>query len=317
MPLPEYENLNHGITLIDTGYTRPGMTACYLMEQGGHVAIIETGVNASVAGIAGLIEQRGYRKEQVEYIMPTHVHLDHAGGVGQLMQLYPHARLVIHPRGARHMVDPTKLIAGASAVYGEENFKRLYGELLPVDPQRVIEADDGYCLDFHGRPLLFIDTPGHARHHFCIVDEMSAGIFTGDTFGISYRAFDDAQTTTGFPTTTPVQFDPAALHQSIDRLMALQPRQMYLTHYGRLTQLASVAEQLHADIDQWVAMAQAMNPEDLHDVEDYLSEQITTYLIHRVMRNNPALSHRQAHELVAFDARLNAQGLAYWIFNNK
>ncbi len=302
----EFENLSHGITLMDTGYTRPRMTACYLMEQDGGVAVIETGVNANVPGIAALIEERGYSKGQVDYIIPTHVHLDHAGGVGQLMQLYPKAKLVIHPYGARHMIDPSKLIAGASAVYGEENFKNLYGDLLPVDAGRVIEAGDEFLLDFRGRELLFIDTPGHARHHFCVVDQISQGIFTGDTFGISYREFDYAETTTGFPTTTPVQFDPDALHQSIDRLLSFKPQQMYLTHYGRLTGVEAVAKQLHADIDQYIEKAESISSGDMEAIEAEMEAWLMTYLSQRVMKNNPDLEEDKANMLVADDAKLNA-----------
>lgn len=313
----DFENLDHGITLMDTGYVRPRMTASYLMEHDGGVAVIETGVNANVAGITELIEKRGYARQQVEYIIPTHVHLDHAGGVGRLMQFYDDAKLVIHPYGARHMIDPGKLIAGTMAVYGEVYFRELYGELIPVDAGRVIEAGDGFRLDLRGRELLFIDTPGHARHHFCVVDEMSQGIFTGDTFGISYREFDTAGATTGFPTTTPVQFDPVALHQSIDRLLGYQPQQMYLTHYGCLTRVTAVAEQLHKDIDRFVDMAEAIDSDHVDEIEALMEQNLKHYLAQRVMQNNRQLSRDEASALVAKDARLNAQGLAFWKLHRK
>src|SRR5690606_24907183 len=110
----------------------------------------------------------------------------------------------VHPRGARHMADPSRLIASATTVYGETEFNRLYGTIRPVDPHRIITAPDGFTLDFNGRPLVFFDTPGHARHHYCVFDQKSQSVFTGDTFGISYREFDVEGMEFVFPATTPV-----------------------------------------------------------------------------------------------------------------
>ena len=148
-----------GISVIDTGYIREEFAAIYLVRQGNEIAIIETGTKHSIPNIQQTLEKDGLNFSSVAYIIPTHVHLDHAAGAGVLMKLCPNAQLVIHPRGARHMVDPSKLIAGTVAVYGQEKFNQLYGDVVPIDSSRIIEADDNFVLDFAGRELKFIDTP--------------------------------------------------------------------------------------------------------------------------------------------------------------
>ena len=300
-------DLGHGITCVDTGYTRPQMTACYVMEQGGGAAIIETGVNNNVAGLLDLLDRKNIAREDVDYIMPTHVHLDHAGGVGALMRALPDARLVIHPYGARHMIDPSKLIAGASAVYGEDKFASMYGELPPVDKDRVVEAPDGFALDFRGRVLEFIDTPGHARHHYCIVDKASSGIFTGDTMGLGYPEFSDDHPLV-FPTTTPVQFDPEALRSSIERIMTYEPQWLYLTHFGRVGETHSVASQLKNDINEFVDIAEKVGS-DIEALESLLM----AYMLNRVEYNGSKLDRGTIRQLLQGDITLNAQGISIWI----
>ena len=155
-----------GIYVIDSGYYSKDFAAIYLLRQNNKFAIIETGTNYSVPLVEEALAHNDSSFSEVSYIIPTHVHLDHAGGAGELMKQCQNATLVVHPRGARHLIDPSKLIAGAMAVYGEEKFKEYYGEIIPIDANRVIEAEDNFVLDFDGRELRFIDTPGHARHHF-------------------------------------------------------------------------------------------------------------------------------------------------------
>ena len=305
--------LEHGITCVDTGYIRPGLAACYLLRQGEHIAIIDTGVNSSVEGLLRLIDDKGIGRDHVDYVIPTHVHLDHAGGAGCLMQELPNARLVIHPRGARHMIDPSRLIAGASAVYGEQNFKRIYGDILPVAAERVIEADDGFTINFHGRELLFLDTPGHARHHFCIWDQASQGMFSGDTFGISYRELRTENRLFAIATTTPVQFDPQALHSSMDRLLSFNPRFMYLTHFGCIDDIHDMAEQVHEDIDRYVELAKDMKNHHSEDFEVHLEEGIMEHLTGRMLDIKPDMDRQYIKNMLEMDCRLNAQGVAFWI----
>ena len=223
---PPFEELGHGITAIDTGYVRPFFDASHLVVENGRAAFVDVGTGHSVSGLLAALEAKGLPPGAVDYVIVTHVHLDHAGGAGEMMRRLPQARLVVHPRGARHMVDPSRLWAGASAVFGEEFVLRSYGAPVPVEASRIVEAKDGFTLELGGRPLRFLDTPGHARHHFCVWDEASRSMFTGDTFGLSYPELASARGAFILPTTTPVQFEPEALLASIDRLVAHAPAAM-------------------------------------------------------------------------------------------
>ncbi len=301
----------HGIHTIDAGYLRPGLASIHLIAQAGHAALVDTGTRHSVPHILATLAELGMGPEAVDYVIATHVHLDHAGAAGALLAACPNARLVVHPKGARHLIDPARLVAGSLAVYGEALFRRLYGDIIPAPAERVIEADDGHRIDFHGRALTFIDTPGHARHHFCVHDSASNSIFTGDTFGISYREFDVEGRPFIFPTTTPVQFEPEALHASIDRLLALNPDAAYLTHYGRVTNLATLDGQLHTLIDEFVRLTCAVEEEGVAR-HGALKSSIETCLLDAARAHGCSLETEHMRELLASDVELNTQGLLAW-----
>ena len=252
----------HGIHTIDTGFHRPHFDAAYLVVENGHAAFIDCGTNHSVPRMLDTLASTGLAPGAVDWLILTHVHLDHAGGAGELMTHLPNARLVVHPRGARHMIDPSKLWSGASAVYGEDVMQRDYGRLRPVPAERVVEAPDGHEVDLAGRTLACLDTPGHARHHNAIWDPASRSCFTGDTFGLSYRELDTDAGPFILPTTSPVQFDPDALHASIDRVLALEPVALYPTHFGRIDDIARLARDMHEQIDAMVAIALACEGRD-------------------------------------------------------
>ena len=166
-----------GVTTIDAAYVRPGFAASHLLVENGYAAFIDTGTTLSVPLLLKVLEDKGISQEKVTHVMHTHVHLDHAGGAGVLIQESPNAVLVIHPRGARHMIHPEKLIAGTVTVYGEEKTQKLYGKIFPVPEERVLIAEDESRIDFHGRSLLFLDTPVHARHDYCVIDESTNSLF--------------------------------------------------------------------------------------------------------------------------------------------
>jgi glyoxylase-like metal-dependent hydrolase (beta-lactamase superfamily II) len=308
---PSYQDLTEGITCIDTQYHRPNLAACYLLSQADQAAFIDTGTYYSVPILLEVLRIKGIPPEQVRYIMPTHVHLDHAGGAGELMRQLPNAKLIIHPRGSRHMIDPRKLEAGSIAVYGEEEFRRHFGHLPPIPEHRVIIANDNFSLDFNGRPLLFIDTPGHARHHYSIYDDSSKGFFTGDSFGLSYRELDDGSDQFIFPPTTPVHFDPNAWQDTISRYLRFKPQRMYLTHFGMVTEVIKLADELKHSIDQVAKIAH--NARDAQDRHHRILEGITKYLTARAQKTNPALSAKRIQEIFSLDLELNVQGLEVWL----
>jgi glyoxylase-like metal-dependent hydrolase (beta-lactamase superfamily II) len=305
----DYEN---GVSAIDADYLRPGLAAIHLIRENGQVALVDTGTLSSVSAVMNALEEKNLAPEDVTYVFLTHIHLDHAGGAGEFMHRFQNAKLVVHPRGARHMADPARLIASAMTVYGEAEFRRIYGDLRPVDPNRIIEAPDGFRLDFNGRPLLFLDTPGHARHHYCIFDARYRSFFTGDTFGISYREFDVDGMEWVFPTTTPVQFDPAAAHASLDRLMSYHPSYAFLTHYGRIGHLARHAAEMHNLIDAHVTAALKLSDRGPGRLAA-LTEEISELLLRRILDHGCKLPEEEIRRLLDLDVRLNSQGLENWL----
>jgi len=301
----------HGITAIDTGFFRPQFDASHLIIENGRAAFIDCGTNYSIPRLLDALKKKGLGVESVDWLILTHVHLDHAGGAGLLMQQLPNAKLVVHPRGARHMIDPSQLIAGATAVYGPEEIARSYGTLVPVPAERVVEAPNNHVVDLAGRALLCLDTPGHARHHVSIYDATSRAFFTGDTFGLSYREFDTAKGAFILPTSTPVQFEPEALKASIARMREREPQQMFLTHYSRVGDVARLARDLYEQIDAMVAIARShARDADRHArIANGLAELYTS----RAQAHGCAMDEARVRELLEMDIELNTQGLEVWL----
>ena len=312
MALPAFvQPLGHGIHAIDTAFHRDHFDAAYLIVQGGQAAFIDTGPNPAVPRLLAALQALGLSTADVAWVIPTHVHLDHAGGAGLLMQHLPRARLLVHPRGARHMIDPSALWAGATAVYGAEEMARSYGELVPVPAERVDTSSDGLSIDLVGRTLLLAETPGHARHHHCVWDASSRGWFTGDTFGLSYREFDTARGPWIVPTSTPVQFDPEALRTSIQRLLSFEPACMYLTHFGRVGEVPRLGRLLLQLLDEMVAMARALR--DAPDRHASLKRGQMMIFVRSLRSHGVQATEEQIAQLLAIDLELNAQGLAVWL----
>jgi glyoxylase-like metal-dependent hydrolase (beta-lactamase superfamily II) len=305
------QKLDHGISVIDTGFIRELFDASHLVIANGRAAYVDTGTNNSVPRLLAGLEFHGLDREAVDYVILTHVHLDHAGGAGLLMQHLPNARLVVHPRGARHMIDPSKLMEGVRAVYGDEITARDYGELVPVAAGRVLETHDDLVLELGGRPLRFAETPGHALHHHCIWDEASRGWFTGDTLGIVYPALATSQGTHAIPATAPVQFDPQALHASVERILKAQPRLLYLTHYGAVGEPEKVARQLLFQVDAMVDVGRELA--GAPDRHARLKAAFQDIYMAELRRCGSTDSEENLHALLATDVELNAQGVGVWL----
>jgi glyoxylase-like metal-dependent hydrolase (beta-lactamase superfamily II) len=290
--------------LLESG--EQGRTSSYVI-RGEKNAIVDVGSSHARARILEAIAEIGLTPEQIDFVIITHIHLDHSGGVGYLLPDLPNATVVCHPRAARHLIDPTRLIAGASAVYGDD-LERIFGKILPVPQERVLIREDCETIDLGGGHLLtFYDTPGHARHHFSVYDAGSKGIFTGDTVGIRY-----VPELTGwdfismFPSTSPSEFDLAAVHHTIERLEKLGAERIYHAHFG-MTEPASYAfartRETAADFDRLARTAfepgMAWEP---------LAEQIREYI-----RTDLAKAGHEVHDLsgIELDIELNAKGLIY------
>lgn len=304
------EEIGDGITCIETHYIRPGLACCYLIEAGGVAALVDTGTNRTTPMILELLEQKKISRKSVKYVIPTHVHLDHAGGSGALIEALPEAMLVVHPQGSRHMIDPSKLKAGATAVYGEEAFARNFGDLTPVPESRVLEAPDGFTVDLGGRRLVCVDAPGHARHHFCLWDEQSRGFFTGDTFGMAYRELTTAKGPFMMLPSTPVQFDPESWHRTLDLLMSYQPTRMYLTHYCAVDDPEALVGALREQLVAFCEIARAADP--ARRLEE-ISKGLRDLFVKRLRDHGSSWSDGAIDDFLADDVDLFAQGLDVWM----
>jgi glyoxylase-like metal-dependent hydrolase (beta-lactamase superfamily II) len=271
-----------GIVAIDTLYLRPSADASHLVIADGHAAFVDTGTNYSVPYLLDALRQYDLDPGDVDYVFLTHVHLDHAGGAGLLMQALPNAHCVIHPRGAPHMADPAKLIAG-----DEDSF------------------------DFGGREVRALHTEGHARHHYCLHDPQSRGVFTGDSFGISYRELDTARGEFIFPTTTPPHFEPTEAHKALDRIMALEPEKLYLTHYSRVNDVVRLANDMHECLDGFVAIARRHQQSD--DRRTAMERDLFEFLYERLAAHGYDRGRDAAQAFLKHDMVLNSQGLDAWL----
>lgn len=303
--------LEHGVVAIDTEYVRPLHDASHLIVQNGRAAFVDVGVNDSVPLLLAALQQFNLDAGDVDYVFLTHIHLDHAGGAGQLMQHLPNARCVLHPRGARHMIDPAKLIAGTQAVYGEELTEKMYGQIVPIDAARIDIADDGETFTLNGRELQAFFTEGHARHHYCLSDPASKGVFTGDSFGVSYREFDTAAGEFIIPTTTPIHFDPPEAHKSIDRIMSCEPERVYLTHYSEVRNLERLAADMHTGVDAYVELARGADGAE--DRTATLRAAMFEYFVARLITHGFAGDRDAMWSILQIDVKLNTQGLEYWL----
>jgi glyoxylase-like metal-dependent hydrolase (beta-lactamase superfamily II) len=305
----------HGITAVDTEYLHPGHAASHIIQDGDRAAFVDVGTNYSVPHLLDALDVLGIAREAIDYVFLTHVHLDHAGGAGLLLEALPNARAVLHPRGAPHMTEPEKLIAGSKAVYGEERFNKLYGALRPIPAERMRITQDGLRLQLGQRELEIIHTPGHAMHHYAVVDAAHASIFPGDTFGVSYRELDSVRGAFILPATTPTQFDPEQHIASIDRMAAYRPESMYLMHFSRVTHIARLASDLKDRIRELVDITER-NADAPGRYEAIRGDMLSLWL-GLARKHGVQLGDAEIARLLEGDLDLNTQGLIVWVDRRK
>lgn len=307
------KDLDYGITRIDCHYIRPGLAGSYLIVEQGRAILIETGPQLAVPRILDALAKKLIPLENVEAVMVTHVHLDHAGGAGLLLEKCPNAKLYVHPKGVKHMIDPSKLLASAKQVYGEERFASLLGGLTPVPAHRTVTPADEERFFLGNRELIFFHTPGHAHHHLVIWDSTSRGIFSGDALGISYRELDSPGGRFLFPATTPTQFDPKASLTSIDRLTALKPDWLHLTHFDSIPFEKALMDGLKRQLEDYAELAWNVFADNLPDKNGRILEGIQTMSRERLEALGCPLTFQESSQVLAMDWEVNVQGLHNWM----
>lgn len=299
------------VLTIDCHYVKPGWAAAYLLQEGDEAAFIETNTNSAIPHLLAALSDQGLSPEQVKYIILTHIHLDHAGGASELMRLCPNAMLLVHPRGARHMIDPSKLVASAKKVYGVEAFLKLYGEIQAIDSSRVRAMEDEEELRWGARSLKFLHTLGHAKHHFCVWDSKTRSVFTGDSFGVIYEQW-QRHGVVAIPSTSPTDFDPDQAIASIDRIVELKPATIFPTHFGPFKKIKEGAQQIKEHLvwarellDQ--ATKSHLSGEELAQwCEKKWEDRMQAWL-----KAHAIAFDASDWELIRFDLKLNGAGVAY------
>lgn len=296
---------------IDCHYLRPKFAASFLIIEEGKAVFIECNTAHAIPHLLAALNREGLSPKDVKYLIVTHAHLDHAGGSSTLLEACPQAVLLCHPRAARHLVDPSRLVDSAKQVYGEKRFRALYGELNPIPPEKVRAIGDGERIQFGSREFNFIHTLGHANHHLCVGDgkhgEPIERVFTGDAFGLCYPALPGFI----FPSTSPTGFDPAEARLSIQKILETGAQKAALTHFGEISNLSGAAKQLfkHLDFSECL-MKKAMQREESGQSLSKICEQELRNFFQKELEIYGINPGPPIWDLLSLDLELNAAGIA-------
>lgn len=306
MTTKEPIKLNERIHLID-GYDMgmPERTGTYVINEN-ELTIVETGPSPSIKHVKEGLQALGYSLDRVKYIIVTHIHLDHSGGVGLLLQDCPNAQVVVHPRGARHLAEPERLIAGAKAVYGDK-FEDLFDPILPVPENRLLIKGEADTLKIGTACTLeFLDTPGHSKHHFSIYDPISNGLFTGDTVGVRYSQLNREGIGLYLPSTSPNQFDPDDMQQAIDRMLGMELDAIYYGHYGMTNEPDKALRQ----VSEWLTlfMEEARTVVAEKGGQDLLAERLSKLVQDYLKEQGVADDHKEL-AIIDLDMEVSAMGI--------
>ena len=298
--------------LLDTQFGIAERVAAYLInEPGAGAALVDCGGTKSVPHILAALQQHGVATYEVQYILATHVHIDHAGGVGELLKFLPNARVLAHPSAIKHLVNPAKLMQSTVMVYGQEAVDNHIGAMVPVPPERIEAVSDYQTIYLGTRALQFIDTPGHAYHHYVVWDATTSTVIAGDTYGNSYANCACPQ---GYVFTTPAvptQFDPPAWRASLVKLAALSAENAAVAHFGIYSDTARITAQLTEQLHFIESFATELDPKATD-----LSEQIEQSLYahyHQLWQQHGCYEDVRSVLSASRDLRMVISGIAYWL----
>ncbi|MCR8849184.1 MBL fold metallo-hydrolase [Rossellomorea sp. SC111] len=290
-------------------------TGSYIINEEA-LTIIETSASPSIPHLKKGLSKLNINPEDIQYIILTHIHLDHAGGAGLFLKECPNASIIVHPKGKRHLIDPTRLISGARAVYGDK-FDELFDPIVPIPEERIqVMAHEEKLSLSDTCTLTFYHTPGHAEHHLSIFDSTSNGMFTGDTCGIQYSI---GSKRFYFPSTSPNQFDPEKMKNSIRLYRSLHLDRLYFGHYGVSEEVSFAL----TEVEKWLDLLVKKSEEQYssHVTMEENVRTITSLLIELTGRelvqkgidpNNPIYS------LLELDMNVSAMGIVdYFIKQEK
>ncbi len=296
----------HARFTIDADVT-PKFTACYLRTAGDECAFIEAHTAHALPRLLAALAAQGKEPEDVRWVVVTHAHLDHAAGASALLAACPKATLVAHPRTAKNLIDPARLIEGATAVYGAARFAELYGTVTAIPKERVLVLGDGESIELGDATLTAWNTSGHAYHHFIVDDPATDTVFTGDTFGLVYPAL-QKHGLFALPSTSPTGFNADEAQKSLDKVLSLGRRFVCPTHYDAHENPAAIAAQVRRFIDRagtWVLKA-AKTDEPVAAMETRLAS-----LWRAAIAEEAPTFGAEENQLLALDIELNAQGLTF------
>ncbi|OFX28011.1 MAG: hypothetical protein A2Z07_03160 [Armatimonadetes bacterium RBG_16_67_12] len=293
------ERLDRDLFLIDTHYNgTPGAIGVFLLT-GERPALIETGPAARVDTVLEGIREAGLRPDDLRALAVTHIHMDHAGATGTLVRRFPHLDVYVHPVGAPHLADPSRLLVSAGRLYGD-SMGPLFGEVLPVPADRIHILEDAAQITLGSRRLRALDTPGHARHHLVYFDEASGDLFTGDAAGVALPGSRYVR-----PPTPPPELDVPAWDATIDRLRGLRAQRLLLTHFGSHTWVDELLTQLRDRLHAAVALVEAAAAEGLD--QDAIANRLQAAMLKEIGGTDGP--ERAGQFEVIMSTRLSALGL--------
>jgi glyoxylase-like metal-dependent hydrolase (beta-lactamase superfamily II) len=294
-----------GLDYVDLNFLgRPSIIATAVLQSASGVALVDPGPSTTIDHLRGALQAKGIAFDDVRQLLLTHIHLDHAGGAGTLLREHPAIDVFVHERGAPHLIDPSRLLASAGRLYGDD-MERLWGDVLPVPAERVKPLEGGERVAAGGRELLVEYTPGHASHHVAYFDPSSRVAFVGDTAGIRRGAGKYVM-----PPTPPPDIDLEAWRASEDRILAWDPDTLFLTHFGPVRGARPHFQELTERLTAWSGIVRRLLADAALTDDDRQSRFVGEVLleIRRVVGEEEAAQYNRAGRL-----DYSWQGLArYW-----